>query len=996
MISRLFQFAQRFYAPQGVLGRVLAIDALQAEAEAEAQRLTERHDVPQGDWVPEDLRDRQPRYLTTRDGYSIASLLHPNDKTIGSDSAAIGLAQTSLFVLGLITGTLVALLGFGIAILPVPELKVAIAVLALLVMAAGAALAVLPAFALFQSEKGIVGPFAFLFAIPVLAFAGVGLGVASGAVSIWGPGVEILKGLWALAKESGGLLGSGGWTPGMGLASAALSALIVGGTFNYAFGAVAPKTYKRVRTTFVQSLTGTTGAILIMSTVFIMPLWVLVPVPIAAACGLFIWNHAAQNRKARAQDLLMNSMTYSGLDQNLFAALNRHSIARDQQAKDALKDRSPFVQLGTSKGVLTQQMDGYAPDAGLPFGLTVKDLSTHALVVGPTGSGKTSGVLRPLIKAIYDARKSVDLKGWTFDRDTNPYSLATLLKQAADAGREVWLVDDHPGRARELAKRMDPRVQGWSLREAQARLDAVAPNTCIGVFDQEQATALRSGLAGKPGVDVIVAQKSPLFGMLIMDGKGALADEARGASDLVIEPGVPVGLIEGLRIEDLVEAVAGVAGAGASKSGEGGSGSTEFFNSAAREALRHATALYFAMCEQEERFIANGWIAPAPNGTTPRNWKKTWAGLTRITQAILQIQRDRSGAPMKSPLIEMLIDFLTASEFAERRHPEFGKGGLLDQAINYTNGTLTQDERTLGNISATLEQWMSPIMSHSDLLPWASMETGVDPSIVLRGGIVGINVPVFRYGVAGKIIQNLVRLRVATEIRRRSDYPWEAFGECGVILLIDEAQEVVTEQDSAMLAVARSLGGWYVCATQNIDSFQAKFGANRADAVMDQFRSVIGIGKISPDSAEFLKKRFGSAIIRRWKTSASALPFQQIASLYASMPFHDKNHPLRAEMRTYLRQGAGVWRNDKEQGASGAADGEVDRSTMAIDDHEEHGSYFRLGRQNLGQVELQQEWIYNPAVMDGYLSQKNHAVAEVMRAGVIRRDVIELKPVYKF
>jgi hypothetical protein len=74
--------------------------------------------------------------------------------------------------------------------------------------------------------------------------------------------------------------------------------------------------------------------------------------------------------------------------------------ARQAQLANARKDRSPFVQLGTSTGLLAQRRDPLAPtEPGLPVGLSVSDLSTHLGVLGASGTGKTSGVIRPLTKA---------------------------------------------------------------------------------------------------------------------------------------------------------------------------------------------------------------------------------------------------------------------------------------------------------------------------------------------------------------------------------------------------------------------------------------------------------------------------------------------------------------------------------------------------------------------------------------------------------------------
>ena len=72
-------------------------------------------------------------------------------------------------------------------------------------------------------------------------------------------------------------------------------------------------------------------------------------------------------------------------------------LARLEQVKNATKDGSAFIHLGTTTGLLAQRRDPLAPtEAGLPFGLSVADLATHVGVLGASGTGKTSGVIRPL------------------------------------------------------------------------------------------------------------------------------------------------------------------------------------------------------------------------------------------------------------------------------------------------------------------------------------------------------------------------------------------------------------------------------------------------------------------------------------------------------------------------------------------------------------------------------------------------------------------------
>lgn len=73
--------------------------------------------------------------------------------------------------------------------------------------------------------------------------------------------------------------------------------------------------------------------------------------------------------------------------------------AKIEQIKNTIKDRTPFITLGRSTGVLYERRDPLAPsEAGMVFGQSVNDLSTHLGILGTTGTGKTSGVIRPVLR----------------------------------------------------------------------------------------------------------------------------------------------------------------------------------------------------------------------------------------------------------------------------------------------------------------------------------------------------------------------------------------------------------------------------------------------------------------------------------------------------------------------------------------------------------------------------------------------------------------------
>jgi hypothetical protein len=74
--------------------------------------------------------------------------------------------------------------------------------------------------------------------------------------------------------------------------------------------------------------------------------------------------------------------------------------ARQRQIREAAADRSPTVEFGQTTGVFAGRGDFFGPSAGLPFRMSLRDLQMHLLVLGGTGSGKTSGVLRPLARQL--------------------------------------------------------------------------------------------------------------------------------------------------------------------------------------------------------------------------------------------------------------------------------------------------------------------------------------------------------------------------------------------------------------------------------------------------------------------------------------------------------------------------------------------------------------------------------------------------------------------
>lgn len=121
---------------------------------------------------------------------------------------------------------------------------------------------------------------------------------------------------------------------------------------------------------------------------------------------VFSWYMVFDTIKAESPlrkrgQLLENSVQESGTEFLIDKAGRGYFVnlekARLVQLKNTIADKSEFLSVGKTTGILSQRRDALAPsEAGLPSGLTIKDLSTHLAVLGASGTGKTYNIIRPL------------------------------------------------------------------------------------------------------------------------------------------------------------------------------------------------------------------------------------------------------------------------------------------------------------------------------------------------------------------------------------------------------------------------------------------------------------------------------------------------------------------------------------------------------------------------------------------------------------------------
>lgn len=124
------------------------------------------------------------------------------------------------------------------------------------------------------------------------------------------------------------------------------------------------------------------------------------PVAIAAVVWsgmrLFALQAVTARRATEAQEALRRSPMAKLVEDKAKETFIQQEAAKLEVVEQAMRDKTSFIKLGVSTGLLAGRRYPHAPShAGMPFGLSVDDSSMHVISFGSSGKGKTSGALRP-------------------------------------------------------------------------------------------------------------------------------------------------------------------------------------------------------------------------------------------------------------------------------------------------------------------------------------------------------------------------------------------------------------------------------------------------------------------------------------------------------------------------------------------------------------------------------------------------------------------------
>ena len=404
-------------------------------------------------------------------------------------------------------------------------------------------------------------------------------------------------------------------------------------------------------------------------------------------------------------------------------------------------------------------------------------------------------------------------------------------------------------------------------------------------------------------------------GMLILDGKAALPGEVAarfGGSGKVlhIAPGTSVtwALLKGLQPIEVVTAILEIAAAGQKE---------DFWKQSGEVAFRHAAYLAWAGGE---------W--------TIDGIRRVLADKRYQDECLSAVPEDivRNNASVQLAMMYFMKDLPAEVE----RSPKLA-----------------------GDIEKTVSGWLNIILAHPDLIAWGRAEEGVDPAECLSGKIVAIDVPASRYGTAGKILSALAKLRVYRAAYDRGDNNWQQ----RTAVIIDEAQEILTEQDDQIAPVARSLGLCLVYSTQTIEGIVSKLGDDGAQKLLNAARSFV-MFQSSPGTYEWAVKKIGLGYA----------PRPQGFTALGSYGSREESGRLSDSITTEA-----VARN-----AAAVSDQQAAKVGEAVSRTASFGASYSA----------QPAPLVMPGELDTLLAVPFSALSQCLRAGVEKRDIINTLPMH--
>lgn len=423
-------------------------------------------------------------------------------------------------------------------------------------------------------------------------------------------------------------------------------------------------------------------------------------------------------------------------------------------------------------------------------------------------------------------------------------------------------------------------------------------------------------------------------GLVVLDGKGVLPAELDGLPEFqIINPlNTTFNPIQNLEPDEVADSISGMMGSADSK---------DFFELSATKLIRAGATVLRAAATLEPSLVKYN-LASLYNLTISQT-------LRAAAKVAIHNEDDTLRAEV-TPVVARAWTYLTV-EFP------------------------ALPDRTRGSIIGNATVWLSAFVDNEALAHWADADDGLQIESALEGARIGVLLPEAEFGSAGAAIANLCKRRLYRALKMRGD---RAEDEQRVLLVVDECQEIITQDDTAMLPIARSLGLHAVFSTQNIDGIVASLGGSQklyqAEQLLGQFKSMVALSVSTDATRQFVSSRMGVVPRAKFATVAGTGLDSAGMAMLLKNPAGGFAHDTAIGRVTTLDTNTATLR----RAAGGAAN--------AASEEKPAGAGMTVGAARL----------ITPDEVGSITAEPDTALVAVMRCRVPRRDLVRLSPIYDF
>jgi len=592
------------------------------------------------------------------------------------------------------------------------------------------------------------------------------------------------------------------------------------------------------------------------------------------ACAYPLYYTWSNFRQRTAELELQSKQRAGSMSQNA-TATGWNAPARMQQIRNAARDTSQLVPLARAQGYTKGTELPCAPEPKQVMCLSRQDFSTHMFVLGETGAGKTARFLRWIALCMKTLNEKVGAI-ITDGKGAMPEDMRPALDIVIEPGIKL-----------------NP-IQGM---DAQMVANALAEANGSDSMDES---------IWQDGANAFHRFAWAIHEALVEHEKEMKADAEELLESLQLQ-------IKALLVEREI----------ARRTGNDTSFMTTVLNQKS------------AAADRAKDFIKS---------TRQYHW--TMGGYSRTKDALAYPVMMSGNLMRASDDAQDLFDFLgyppieilgeDPALFEKRKqayqerltnrphsiHPHLrdtGGGRVLARAIHY-NAVIwpNTDEKQRSSFLINVDRDVLGFMQSDELRgsmidgvdhgeqAWADTEVGVDIMQVLYGKWLGINLP---EGHTSKVITKLIKYRLFKEITLRPKKYGERWqeksGQVPVMDMCDECQELVSPMEIGLVAMARSIGLFYVYATQEYESLETIMKTDEArNRFLNKFLS-LAVFRTSERTYRYVKGRLGKT--KRLRVNVQAQAFMDVSRAIDTRfntIYGDENHPSAHVLKDLERRGS--------------------------------------------------------------------------------------------